>query len=301
MLKGIFPAITTPFNADGTLDLLALKNNFSLWNSSALAGYLVLGSTGEVVHMEDKEKLAVLEMARENIPPAMSMVVGTGLHSTQETIAFTKRAATSGADYALVVTPHYFKSAMTAAVLQTYYQQVADASPIPILLYSVPQFTGITLQPETIAKLAEHPNIHGIKDSSGDMRALIYTLTLVKSDFALLTGSAPIVYPALNVGASGAILAVANFAPQTCQQIFQSVGNAQLLPARRAQEKLLLISERIASRYGIGGIKSAMDILGYQGGYVRSPLIMPDKQAKETIYQVLKESELFPTLQPLEK
>lgn len=287
-LKGIFSAIVTPFDNNGHLDIKALKANFSLWNQTGLAGYLVLGSTGEVVHLEEKEKLAVLDAARESIPSNMPMIVGTGMHSTDATVDFTKLAAQCGADYALVVTPHYFKSSMTPVALTNYYHKVADSSSIPVLLYSVPQFTGLALSPELIAKLAEHPNIVGIKDSSGDMRVLTQTISLVTPEFNVLTGSAPILYPALAIGAKGAILAVGNFAAKLCHQIFEAFNSQQFENARDSQLKLLVLSEQIASRYGIGGIKYAMDILGYQGGYVRSPLLMPDQAAQTAIQSVLK-------------
>ncbi len=286
-LQGIFSAIVTPFDSSGQLDIEALKANFSLWNKTGLAGYLVLGSTGEVVHLDEKEKLTVLAAARESIPAHMPMIVGTGMHSTDATVAFTKLAAQCAADYALVVTPHYFKSSMTPAALTNYYYKVADTSPIPVLLYSVPQFTGIALSPELIAKLAEHPNIVGIKDSSGDMRVLIQTISLVKPEFSVLTGSAPILYPALIIGAQGAILAVGNFAAKLCYEIFQAFCSQQAETARNQQLKLLTLSEQIASRYGVGGIKYAMDILGYRGGTVRSPLLMPDQTAQTAIQAML--------------
>ncbi|MBI4851764.1 MAG: dihydrodipicolinate synthase family protein [Acidobacteria bacterium] len=292
LLQGIFSAIVTPFDQTGQLDIKALKTNFSIWNKTGLAGYLVLGSTGEVVHLEEEEKLEVLKVARQSIPSNMPMIVGTGLHSTSATIAFTKLAAKCAADYALVVTPHYFKSSMTLAALNDYYQKVADTSPIPVLLYSVPQFTGLSLSPELIAKLSEHPNIVGIKDSSGDMRVLMQTISLVKPTFSVLTGSAPILYPALAIGARGAILAVGNFAAKLCYEIFQAFNSKQLELAQNQQLKLLALSEQIASRYGVGGIKYAMDILGYQGKVVRSPLLMPDETAQKAIQTTLNNFQL---------
>ncbi len=296
LLNGIFPAVITPFDSVGRLDLAGLRADFAAWNGAGLTGYLVLGSTGEVVHLEEDEKIAVLETARAAIPEHMTMIVGTGQHSTQATINFTRRAAQNGADYALVVTPHYFKSAMTQAALIDFYRAVADASPIKVLLYSVPQFTGITLSPETIASLAEHANIAGIKDSSGDMRALIHTLSLVPSrdaDFAVLTGSAPVLHPALLAGAGGAILAVANFAAAACVEIYQLVLQNRHTEARAAQQRLLTISEQIASHHGVGGIKYAMDCLGYVGGSVRSPLLMPNSQAVQMIRAALQNSGFF--------
>jgi 4-hydroxy-2-oxoglutarate aldolase len=287
-LTGIFSAIVTPFSSTGELDTKSLKTNFNRWNSSGLAGYLVLGSTGEVVHLEEKEKLEVLSVARESIPSNMPMIVGTGLHSTSATIDFTKLATDCGADFALVVTPHYFKNSMTEAALTKYYHTVADASTIPVLLYSVPQFTGLTLSPELIGKLSKHPNIVGIKDSSGDMKALTQTISLVSPDFMVLTGSAPILYPALSIGAKGAILAVGNFVPTLCYEIFQAVQNKDFDKARKNQLKLLSLSEQIASRYGIGGMKYAMDLLGYSGGSVREPLLMPDSNAQTAIRTLLE-------------
>lgn len=285
-LHGIFPAAVTPFKG-GAIDIDGLRANFAAWNSTGLSGHLVLGSTGEVVHLDEAEKFTVLEIARAAIPSSMSMIVGTGMHATAATIDFTRRAADYGATHALVVTPHYFKSSMTQAALKSYYLEVAESSPVPVLLYSVPQFTGITLAPETTAALAEHENIVGIKDSSGDMRALIQTLSLVGEDFAVLTGSAPILHPALVSGAAGAILAVANFIPGLCVEIYRRVGAGE--EACNEQRLLLRLSEQIASRHGIGGIKCAMDYLGYVGGEVRRPLLMPDAQAEQSIRALLRE------------
>lgn len=319
MLRGVFPAITTPFHEDGRVDALSLQSNMAIWNSKGVRGYLLLGSTGEVAHLDRGEKLAVLEAARAAIPYSAPMIVGTGVHSTQATIAFTKRAAELGATYALVVTPHYFKRDMTNAVLRNYFEAVAEASPIPVLLYNVPQFTGIQMVPELIAILSQHPNIVGIKDSSGDMRALIKTLSLVEKDFAVLVGSALVLYPSLLTGATGAILAVANFAAEACMEIYSLVeeereveseevidpgdqrvrkmhrvtGNfAGRKRARALQEKILNITETVAG-YGIGGIKYAMSCLGFSGGYVRSPLIMPDEAEQKVIRDALRSSGLF--------
>jgi 4-hydroxy-2-oxoglutarate aldolase len=179
---------------------------------------------------------------------------------------------------------------MTQAAFKAYYLAVAEASPIPVLLYSVPQFTGVQLAPDTIAELAGHPNIAGIKDSSGDMRTLIHTLSLVGNDFAVLTGSAPVLYPALLAGAKGAILAVANFAPELCLEVYKLAGQGQQQEARFCQERLLLVSEAVASRHGIGGIKHAMNCVGYVGGIVRGPLTMPNPQEEQSIHAFLQNS-----------
>ncbi|MCS6886094.1 MAG: dihydrodipicolinate synthase family protein [Acidobacteriota bacterium] len=320
-LKGVFPAIVTPFYEDGRIDLLGLQSNIAIWNSKGVKGYLVLGSTGEVAHLDRGEKLAVLEAARAAIPPEYPMIVGTGVHSTQATIAFTKRAAEIGASYALVVTPHYFKRDMTDKVLRAYFEAVAEASTIPVLIYNVPQFTGINMSAELIATLARHPNIVGVKDSSGDMKTLIKLLGMVvDKDFAVLTGSALVLYPSLMVGAAGAILAVANFAAEACIEIYElvreEIGLEWEVPAEnqqvrimkaisgkyasrkramKLQEQLLVITETVIGCSGIGGIKYAMNCLGYCGGYVREPLVMPDETMKAAIRSVMKAT-LFPNL-----
>jgi 4-hydroxy-2-oxoglutarate aldolase len=286
MLQGIFPAVVTPFLADGRLDLTGFAANFAAWQAAQMTGYLVLGSTGEVVHLDEREKCQILTAARQVIPANAAFMVGTGLPSTAATIEFTNLAADYGATHALVVTPHYFKSAMSTSVLINYYQQVADAARIPILLYNVPQFTGITLSIDAIARLSQHPNIVGIKDSSGDLRALQLTIANVAPDFAVFTGSAPILAASVAAQATGAILAVANFVPQLCQQIYL-LAQANDPASNPLQQQLLLLSEQIASVSGVGGVKYAMELTGLIGGQVRSPLTMPDKAAQEKIAQLL--------------
>jgi 4-hydroxy-2-oxoglutarate aldolase len=268
------------------LDLTGFAANFAAWQAAQMTGYVVLGSTGEVVHLDEREKCQILTAARQVIPANAAFMVGTGLPSTAATIEFTNLAADYGATHALVVTPHYFKSAMSTSVLINYYQQVADAARIPILLYNVPQFTGITLSIDAIARLSQHPNIVGIKDSSGDLRALQLTIANVAPDFAVFTGSAPILAASVAAQATGAILAVANFVPQLCQQIYL-LAQANDPASNPLQQQLLLLSEQIASVSGVGGVKYAMELTGLIGGQVRSPLTMPDKAAQEKIAQLL--------------
>jgi 4-hydroxy-2-oxoglutarate aldolase len=211
-LAGVMPPITTPFQ-DGKLALDQLKNNFKKWNKTGLSGYLVLGSNGEAVYLNEKERVKVIEASRDSIPSTKIMMVGTGMESTQETIRFTNQTANMGADCALVVTPSYFKGSMKPQILYEHFIASADASKIGILIYNVPQFTGINLEAEVVAKLSEHPNIIGIKDSSGNIDQLSEIIRLSRKGFAVFVGSAPVFYPALCVGAVGGILAVAIFNP----------------------------------------------------------------------------------------
>jgi 4-hydroxy-2-oxoglutarate aldolase len=285
-LSGVMPPITTPFQ-DGRLALDKLKMNFQKWNKTGLSGYLVLGSNGEAVYLNEREKIKVVEVSRESIPPSKIMLVGTGMESTQETIRFTNQVAKMGADFALVVTPSYFKGSMKPQVLYDHFISVAESSHIGILIYNVPQFTGINLEPELVAKLSTHPNIVGIKDSSGNIGQLSEMINLSQKGFSVFIGSAPVFFPALCVGAVGGILAVANVVPQECVQIQTLFNKRQMNEARVLQGRLTPLAKAVTTKYGIGGLKVAMDLAGYFGGDPRSPLKRPDKKVEEEFKQLL--------------
>ena len=285
-LSGVMPPITTPFQ-DGKLASDKLKKNFQKWNKTGLSGYLVLGSNGEAVYLNEKEKIKVIEVSRESIPTSKIMMVGTGMESTQETIRFTNQVAKMGADCALVVTPSYFKGSMKPQILYDHFIAVAESSRIGILLYNVPQFTGINLEPELVAKLSEHPNIIGIKDSSGNIGQLSEIIHLSQKGFAVFVGSAPVFFPALCVGAVGGILAVANVAPQECVQIQNLFNKGKMDEARALQSRLTPLAKAVTTKYGIGGLKMAMDLAGYFGGNPRSPLKRPGKEVEEELKRLL--------------
>jgi 4-hydroxy-2-oxoglutarate aldolase len=285
-LGGVMPPITTPFQ-NGKLALDKLKNNFRKWNTTGLSGYLVLGSNGEAVYLDEKEKMKVVEVSRESIPRSKIMMVGTGFESTQETIRFTNRVAKMGADYALVVTPSYFKGSMKPQILYDHFVAVAESSNIGILLYNVPQFTGINLDPEWVAKLSEHSNIVGMKDSSGNIGQLTEIIHLSKKGFAVFVGSAPVFFPALCVGAEGGILAAANVLPQKYVRVQDLFDKRKMNEARVLQNQLTPLAKAVTIRYGIGGLKVAMDLAGYFGGNPRSPLRRPGKEVEQELKQLL--------------
>lgn len=285
-LSGVMPPITTPFQ-DGKLVLDKLKNNFHKWNETGLSGYLVLGSNGEAVYLNEKEKMKVVEISRESIHTSKIMLVGTGMESTQETIQFTNQVAKMGADYALVVTPSYFKGSMKPQILYDHFIAVAESSRIGILIYNVPQFTGINLDPEVVAKLSEHPNIIGIKDSSGNIGQLSEIIHLSQKGFAVFVGSAPVFFPALCIGAVGGILAVANVVPQECVQIQNLFNKGKMGEARALQSRLTPLAKAVTTKYGIGGLKMAMDLAGYFGGNPRLPLKKPGKEVEEELKRLL--------------
>jgi len=274
-LQGVLPPVATSFTSDEGLDLNALKANLEAWNSTGLGGYLVLGSNGESGYLSEKEREEVIAAAAEARSPEKTLMIGTGLESTRHTIAFTRRAAELGADCALVVSPCYYKGQMTPAVLEAHYQKVAEAATIPILVYNVPQFTGVNLPADLVARLSRHPNIVGCKDSSGNLTQLGDIIRLSQPGFAVFVGSATVFYPALCLGAVGGILAVANVLPRLCvavQDAHQAGDHAQALALQR---RLTPLAQLVTTGQGIGGLKRAMDLVGYAGGPARWPLPMP--------------------------
>jgi 4-hydroxy-2-oxoglutarate aldolase len=289
-LSGVMPPIATPFQ-DGRLAIEKLKKNFEKWNQTGLSGFLVLGSNGEAVFLNEKEKMKMMEVSRQAIPRSKIMMVGTGTEATQETIQFTNQAAKMGADCALIVTPCYFKGSMRPQILYEHFIAVAESSKIGILIYNVPQFTGINMEPELVAKLSEHPNIVGIKDSSGNIGQLSEIVHLSQKKFAVFVGSAPVFFPALCVGAVGGILAVAQVAPQECVQIQNLFNKGRMEEARTLQGRLTPLAKAVTTKYGIGGLKMALDMADYFGGDPRPPLKRPGKEVEEEFRRLFKRLE----------
>lgn len=292
-LKGVFPPITTPFDSDGNVAHQALLENITRWNQYDLAGYVVLGSNAEAVYLTEEEKLRVLETAREVIPSDKLMIAGTGLEATCQTITLTSWAAEAGADAALLLTPHYYGSKMTPDSLVHYYEAVADASPIPVILYNVPKFTNVDMGAATIARAARHPNIIGIKDSGGNITKLGDIVRLAEPDFQVLAGSAGFLFAGLAVGAVGGILALANVAPQQCIDIYRLFNAGRWDEAADLQRRMIPVNAAVTARFGIAGLKAALEMLGYYGGPVRSPLLDLAESERQALRDVLAEGELL--------
>ena len=288
-VSGIFPALTTPFEADGSVSLAGMKHNICLYNRTGLAGYVVLGSTGESVLLSREEADLLLSAVKEAAAPGKILIAGTGVESTAETIARTKRAAALGYQVALVKTPYYYKPAYRAEHFIQHYRAVADASPIPVLLYSVPVFTNVTLESPEIITLAQHPNIIGIKDSSGSIQRIGEVVAGAPSDFQVLTGGAAIVYPALAVGGRGAVLALADLLPEKFVELFQLFQQGRHEQARQLQLQLVRASKLVVSENGIAGLKFAMDLRGYKGGVPRPPLLPLKEEKKSAIAALVAE------------
>jgi 4-hydroxy-2-oxoglutarate aldolase len=289
-MAGIFPPIPTPFDAAGELDLAAVAFNLERWNRFPLAGYVVLGTNGEFPFLSDAEKLTFLEAARKHIPVGKLFMAGSGCESTHATIALTKQVAALGADVALLITPSYYKSKMDAPALTDYYFKVAEASPIPVSVYNMPANTNVDMTADLIVKLSKHPNIAGVKDSGGNLAKLGEIVRYARPGFQVLAGSAGFLYPALCLGAVGGVLALANIAPRECCDLQDLFAQGRHTEARDLQLRLIAPNGAVTGKFGVPGLKAAMDMLGYRGGNPRSPLLpLPDAQ-KEILRGILAEA-----------
>lgn len=288
-LRGIVLPITTPFRSD-LVDHSALRSNIDRWSNAGISGYVVLGSTGERVHLDEREYLDVIETTRQIVPPSLAFIVGAGQQSVIGTNAEIKKAAERGADAVLVITPHYYRAAMTQNTLVSYYTAVADASPVPVVLYSMPALTGIKIEPETIARLSEHANIIGVKDSSNDVAGFAATVKLCPTDFAVLTGNGTVLLDALRSRATGGILAVGCVVPEICVEVFNAFHRGDEQRASALQDKLTPLATAVTTRFGIGGLKAALDLAGYIGGEVRAPLQAPGDHARAEIARLLADA-----------
>lgn len=288
--KGIYTPIVTPFDENEEINYDYLKHNLNKWEQSNLDGIVVLGSNGEFVYLNEQEKLDVIEFVKKNFTSDKNVIVGTSCESTKGTIELSKKAADFGADAVLVLPPNYYKGAMAKdETLIRYYSDVADASPVPVFIYNMPGNTGININSSVIAKLAKHPNIVGIKDTSGNIVQMAEIARDTDDDFAIFAGNAGYLLPALEVGARGATLALANILPDECCKLVSFHKDGKHEEARKLQHKMLAINTAVTAKFGIGGLKYALDLLGYKGGYVRRPLMNVTSESADIIKNLLKE------------
>ncbi len=295
-LTGILPPITTPFDSGGGLDTGALANNVERYNQAGLAGYLAFGSNGEAVHLTADDRRRVLETLRRTAATGRVVIAGVNEQSTAAAIEATHQAAGAGADAVLVITPYFYKSAMTGGVLRGFFEDVADASTLPVLAYNIPQNTGVTIAPRTLAELSRHSNLVGVKDSSGNQGALSDTLRRVPADFTVLVGNAGILYPALAMGAAGGILAVACIAPEACVDLYRAVVAGDHQVARELQNRLAPLAGMVTAELGIPGLKAAADLAGFAGGPPRAPLRSIGVEQRDRLVAAMRASGFFDRL-----
>jgi 4-hydroxy-2-oxoglutarate aldolase len=287
-LEGCFPPIPTPFNEKGGVDHDQLASNLQEWQRTPLRGFAVLGSNGEAVLLSSEEKLAVWDTAGQAIDGSHLFIAGTGCESTRETVEMTERAAERGAHAAMVVTPHYYKGRMDHRALMGHYTTIADEAPIPIILYNVPAFTGVDLKAGTIIELSQHRNIIGLKESSGNVVKMGEVAAQASHWFQVLAGSGSFLFPALAVGAKGGVMALASVAPEPLARIVKECGDGNLEGARALQLRMIPPNAAVTTKYGIPGLKTALDLIGMYGGAVRSPLLDLGPREKQDVEQVLR-------------
>jgi 4-hydroxy-2-oxoglutarate aldolase len=289
-LQGIFPPIATPFDHNGNLYPAKVQHNVEKWNRTSLSGYVVCGSTGESVMLSAEEKVQLWEMAANFAAPEKLLIAGTGMESVRETVCLTHRAAEMGYQAAMVRTPHYYKSLLNRPDAQAlYFRSVADQSRLPIIIYNWPQATGVDIPAETVAALSEHPNIIAVKESSGNLEKVMQMIREVRYGFQVMVGSAPTLWPSLLMGATGAILALANAAPYATIAIWEAYRTREEAAGRDWQNRIARAAMLVTTRYGVPGLKHAMDLNGYYGGPPRLPLSVPGAEAKREIQEAFRD------------
>lgn len=287
-LAGIFPPIATPFDDRGEIDPAAIRLNIPRWLNAGVRGIVALGSNGEAPLLDEHESDLVIATAREVMPRERVLLAGTGRESTRAATAASRRAGDLGADAVLVRTPSYFKGRMTPDAFVAHYTAVADAATIPVLLYNYPAVTGLTLTPDTVGRLSEHPNIIGIKETTTDAAQIAAYVDAARGqEFSVIAGSAPGMYAALCLGASGAIIAAACVVPRACVALYDAFTRGDHREARDLQRRIVPIAQAVTSGFGVPGLKLAMDRTGFAGGQPRSPLRPVDPAGIAAIDQAL--------------
>jgi 4-hydroxy-2-oxoglutarate aldolase len=295
--NGVLPPVTTPFNVGGDVDYGALSANIARYNDTGLKGYVPLGSNGEAIHLSAVERKQVIETVKLTATSDHTVVAGVNELFTRSAIEAARAAADSGVDAVLVITPYFYKSSMTQQRLVRHFIEVADNSPVPVLLYNVPQNTGVVLESATIALLAAHQNIVGAKDSAGNMGAISETIRLAPEGFSVMVGNGGIVYPSVTMGATGAILGVACAAPKACVELYEAAKSGDHGRARDLQNRIAPLSQIVTAGLSVPGLKAAMDIIGFAGGIPRSPLTLVSNEEREKIREVIRRTGLFPEVE----
>jgi 4-hydroxy-2-oxoglutarate aldolase len=287
--KGIIPPMVTPFDENGSIRYDFFERNIEKYIESGIEGFLVLGSNGESVYLEHSEKLKLIEAARKRVPASMTLLAGTGVESTQATIQLTKEAGDRGVDAVLVKNPFYFKSQMTFDVYMAHYTAVADASPVPVIIYNVPVFTGLPIESRLVVELSKHPNIRGIKDSSGDVKLISeIAWNTDRSTFSIVAGAAPTLFPALMSGAGGGVIAIACAAPKASLALYRAFAAGDYRRAAEVQRIIAPAAGAVTAKHGIAGLKGAMEFEGFQPGIPRRPLLPLKPEQREDLLQIFR-------------
>lgn len=289
-LRGILSPVVTPFDRRGEINERGFRENLRRYAGTGLTGIVVAGSTGEAPYLTERERLRLTEIAREIVCPPELLMVGTGLESTRETLRLSREAIRSGADIILLLTPNYYKARMDGAAMERHFRALADALTKPVVMYNIPQFTGIKMSPETIGRLSRHPNIIGLKESSGDLPYVKKILRAVRRDFRVLIGAPAIFLDGLRAGAAGGVLGPSTFAPEICVGLYEAFLRGQWHLARDLQRRLTLLLHRIGGPFGVAGIKTANELRGFSAGPPRSPLAPLGRADRAAVAAALREA-----------
>jgi 4-hydroxy-2-oxoglutarate aldolase len=281
-LAGILPPVATPF-VDDEVDLAAMRANCERWMRTGLRGVLLLGTNGEAPLIRDEEAVRLVAAAREAVPEDRVLLVGTGRQATRDVIALSRAVAREGADAVLVLTPSVYRNQLTPGALSAHYRAIADGSPVPVVLYNMPQATGVALTPAIVRDLASHPNIAGIKESSGDVAVVADLVGRAAPGFPVVVGAAPSLYASLMVGATGGIVAIANVVPDLCVRLFELARANRHEEALALQRALTPLAAAVTTGFGVPGLKAAMALAGYRPGQPRRPLAPLGEEDRRTI------------------
>lgn len=292
-LRGVFPPMMTPFKENEDVDYDAHIANLERWNETKLSGYLVLGSNSETCYLNEKEKIRLVELTVRHAKKDRFLLAGTGMESVRETVAFTNLAADLGVQGALVLTPSYYHGEMQDDAQINFFTRVADDSKIPILIYNVTKFTHINISARAVGILSRHPNIIGIKDSTGNVPQLVDFKRVMDESFNLMSGTVSSWFPALALGISAGIFALANFAPDECSAVQEAYSAGDIDGARKIYERIFPVNTAVTATFGIAGLKYASDLLGYRGGNVRGPLLPLTEEQKVQVRKILETAGLI--------
>ncbi len=293
MFHGTYAPIPTPFNSGGEIDWNALRGNLQWWGQTSLQGLVFGGTNGEAVLLDHDEKVKAFAFTRENLPAEKKVIVGTGCESARATDSLNRAAAASGADAVLILNPSYFKGNLNDEVLHNYYLHVAENSPLPVILYNMPRNTGLNMSAKLICSLSTHPNIAGLKDSSGNIVQFGEVINNCGADFSVFAGSASIMLPALVLGAAGGVLALANIMPEECVSITTLYEEGKLDRAKDLQLSLLEINNAVTVRWGVAGLKAALEMIGRYGGPPRLPLLPLGESERSQLADAMKQCGLL--------
>ncbi len=293
-MSGVYPPVPTFFGGDEELDLVTLRRHIMRMREAGITNVVALGSNGEAVHLDLDERFRVIETIRDAAGAQAQVLAGAGAQSTRETIRLCALAADAGADVALVLPPHHYGGRMGMAVQRAHFLAVAEASPLPVMIYNMPaNAAGVDLDADTIIALSQHPNIVGVKDSSGNVMKLAQVVVGAPDDFVALAGSAGFLLPALVVGARGAIAALANIAPRECLRLVELYEQGALAEARTLQARLIPVNTAVTGGYGVAGLKGALEMVAGYGGAPRRPLAPLTDSERERLRTLLTEADLL--------